>query len=323
MMGRNHIRVLSEMKDVDLVGISDVFEENLERSKKYCSNAYLDYKEMIEKEKPDIVSIVTPTKLHKEIALYLIDKGINILIEKPIADTVENALEIKAAALKKGIKVTVGHIERFNPAVQELKSEIEKGKLGKPYKIDVHRVGPFPARIRDVGVVVDLAVHDIDIIRYILGSEVDRIYAEVEREIHTSNEDMLSAILKMKNKTVCHLNINWLTPKKERKIHVTGEKGLFIADYLNRSLYLYENDYVNSEDYNSRTGNFTVNEGKMIKYNTQDHDLLEKEIQNFVDAVRNNKEPLVTIDDGIKALDIAHKILESANKHEVVRCLDN
>lgn len=313
MMGLNHIRILSEISN--LVGVSDNFEDNLKRANKYTNNLYKDYKEMIEKEKPDMVSIVVPTKLHTQIALDLLDKNINILIEKPIADTIENAKKIIEKAKEKDVKVMIGHIERFNPAIQELKKEIENGKLGKPFKVNVQRIGPFPSRIRDVGVVIDLAVHDLDIIRYILQDEVKRVYAQTENKIHTEHEDLLSAILRTNNNTICNIDINWLTPRKIRKIQVVGEKGMFVADYLKRSLYFYENDYINTTQYSKDAKVFGINEGKMIKYNTKDQDLLTQELTHFIDCIENNKEPLVSAQDGLKALELAYRILESANEN--------
>jgi len=310
MMGLNHIKILSEISN--LVGVSDNFEDNLQRASKYTNNLYKDYKEMIEKEKPQMVSIVVPTKLHTQIALDLLEQNINILIEKPIADTIENANKIIQKAKEKNVKVMIGHIERFNPAIQELKKEIENGKLGKPFKVNVQRVGPFPNRIRDVGVVIDLAVHDLDIIRYILQDEVKKVYAQTENKIHTEHEDLLSAILRTNNNTICNIDINWLTPRKIRKIQVIGEKGMFVADYLKRSLYFYENDYINTKDYSSDAKVFGINEGKMIKYNTKDQDLLTQELTHFIDCIQNNKEPLVTAQDGLKALELAYEILESA-----------
>lgn len=320
VMGMNHIKILSDLEGVELVGVSDVSKENLEKARKFCKNTYTDYKEMIDKESPTMACIVVPTSLHFEVAEFLIRKKINILIEKPITEKIADAKKIIALAKEYKIKATVGHIERFNPAIQELKKEISKGKLGRPFKVDVHRVGPFPKRIRDVGVVIDLAVHDIDIIRYILGDEVERVYAEVEKNIHTTSEDILSAVIRMKNKTICHLNVNWLTPKKVRTLHVVGEKGMFVADYLERSLYLYENDFINTENFNSQKGTFEINEGKMIKYNTKDKDLLTEELKDFVNAIIYDKEPLITLEDGMKAIEIAHCILESAEKKAAIYC---
>lgn len=320
VMGMNHIRILSDLEGVELVGVSDVSPENLDKAKRYCKSTYGDYREMIRKEHPDMACIVVPTSLHYEVAEFLIRNNVNVLIEKPITEKIDDAKKIIALAKEFNVKATVGHIERFNPAIQELKKEISKGKLGRPFKIDVHRVGPFPKRIRDVGVVIDLAVHDIDIIRYILGDEVERVYAEVERNINTTNEDILSAVIRMKNKTICHLNVNWLTPKKVRTLHVVGEKGMFVADYLERSLCLYENDFINTESFNSQKGTFEINEGKMIKYNTKDKDLLTEELKDFVNAIVNDKEPLISLEDGMKAIEIAHCILESAEKKQAVTC---
>ena len=265
-MGKNHVRVYSEIPNVKLLAVADPDKKSIDlMAKKFNINKYLDYKDMIKSEKIDLVSIVAPTIFHKEIALYCMEKKIHVLLEKPITAEVQSGLDVIASAKKNNVKLMIGHIERFNPAIIELKKRLDKKELGKVFKIDVNRIGPFPARIRDVGVVIDLAVHDIDIMRFLLNSEVKRLFAETEQEIHTQCEDVLSALLKFENDTICNLNINWITPTKIRKLYITGEKGMFIVDYLKQDLYFYENkDLVNGENYNYLVKG--VSEGNMIKY---------------------------------------------------------
>lgn len=316
-MGYNHARVYSEINDIDLVAISDISGDNLKRTKKFCDNQYEDYKEMIKKEDFDLISIVVPTSLHKEVAIEVMNKGINVLLEKPIASTIDEASEIIECAKKNNVKLTIGHIERFNPAIIELKKRLDKGQIGEVYKIDVNRVGPFPPRIRDVGVVIDLAVHDIDIARYLLDSEVMRVYAETEKQIHTDHEDLLSGLMKFDNKTICNLNINWLTPTKIRKLYITGEKGMFIVDYIEQLLSFYENAVSINQGFDRRMG---ISEGKMIKYFIQKKEPLRLELESFIDAVKKNETPLVTGEDGLKALDLAKKIIKSANTNEAIVC---
>lgn len=317
-MGKNHVRVYSQMDNVELVSISDVDEKRVSQfSGKYKIRGYTDYKEMLEKEELDIVSVVVPTKLHKQISLDVIAKGINILIEKPIAFTVEEAEEIIKVAKNKGVKLTVGHVERFNPAITELKKRLDKKELGRLFKIDINRVGPLPSRIRDVGVVIDLATHDLDIIRYLLGVDAERIYAETENKINTEHEDLLSAILRFKDGSVCNLNINWLTPTKIRKLYLTGEKGMFVVDYIKQTLVFFENGEIkNGPTYTEIVRG--IAEGKMIRYKIQNKEPLELELQSFIDCVKNNKEPVVSGEDGLRALSTAQKIIESASTNKVI-----
>lgn len=309
-MGKNHARIYADLPDVNLVAVADSDEETANNiAEKYACKPYTDYKEVIQNEKLDVVSIAVPTKLHKQVALEVIEKGIHVLIEKPIASSVEEGKEIIEFAKNKNIKLMVGHIERFNPAVIELKKRLDNNELGKIFKIDVNRVGPFPSRIRDVGVVIDLAVHDLDIIRYLTNSEVEKMHSEIEKQIHTQHEDLLSAILRLKNGVICNLNVNWLTPTKIRKIYVTGEKGMFVINYLTQELYFYENAEINNNvDYTDIM--MGVSEGKMIKFNFEKKEPLKVEIEHFIDCVKNNKEPLITGEDSLKALELANKLIE-------------
>jgi predicted dehydrogenase len=317
-MGKNHARVYSELDGVKLVALCDSDPGHAKfLSEKYGCKYYPDYKEMLKKEKVDLVSIAVPTSFHKAVALDCIAKKINCLVEKPIAPSLKDAEEIIRAARNNKVKLTVGHVERFNPAIIELKKRLGNNELGRVFKIDANRVGPFPARIRDVGVVIDLATHDIDIMRYLTGSEVARLYAETEQKIHTSNEDLLSGILKFKNKAICNFNINWLTPTKIRKLYVTGEKGMFVVNYLNQDLYFYENEEIhNNLEYADLMRG--VSEGKMTKFFVNKKEPLKSELEHFADCVANNKKPLVSGEDGLKALDIALKLIESANTNKVI-----
>jgi predicted dehydrogenase len=318
MMGKSHVRLYSELGSVNLVAVTDADKEVAGSiAKKYNIRGYTDHKEMLSKEKIDLVSIAVPTSLHKSMALDCIAKGIHILIEKPITSNCAEGFEVIKAAKSKGVRLMVGHIERFNPAIIELKKRIENGELGRVYKVDVNRVGPFPQRIRDVGVVIDLAVHDIDIMRFILNSDVERLYAETEQKLHTKCEDLLSALMKFRNQTVCNLNINWVTPTKIRKLFVTGEKGMFVVDYLLQDIYFYQNKdlkVVSEYDYLVRG----VSEGHMIKFSIDKKEPLKAELEHFIDCVVNKKEPLISGEDGLKALDIAQKMIVSANEHKII-----
>jgi UDP-N-acetylglucosamine 3-dehydrogenase len=312
LMGKNHVRVYSSLPTVELVAVADNSEKVLSSiTASYRCRTYTDYREMLDTEKPDLVSVVVPTMLHKEVAMEAIKRNVHVLLEKPIAETVADGKIIIAAAKEHKVKLMIGHIERFNPAIIELKERIARGELGKVFKIDVNRVGPFPARIRDVGVVLDLAVHDLDIIRYLTGSEVQRLYAETEKQIHTSHEDLLSGLLRFKDGTICSLNINWLTPTKIRKLYITGEKGMYVADYLKQDLFFYENgESRNNINYTELLRGVT--EGTMVRFAIRKKEPLVAEIEHFIDCVRSGKEPLNTGDDGLEALRLAQLLSESA-----------
>lgn len=313
-MGINHVRVYSELEDVELVSIADLNKKKNQQIKnKYKIKTYTNYNEMLEKEELDVVSVAVPTIHHHSVALDVLDKGINLLLEKPISSTIEEAEEIIKKAKEKNVKLMIGHIERFNPAVLNLKKRIIEGELGKVYKVDVNRVGPIPNRIQDVGVTIDLAVHDIDIMRFLTESEPSRIYAETEQRIHSKKEDLLAGVIRFKNKTICYLNINWLTPTKIRKLYITGEKGMFVINYPDQNLYFYENEGQTNNNFGQ------IKEGRMIKYKIDKKEPLKNEIEHFIDCIKTNKEPLVSGEDGKKALSIALKIIESSEKGEVIK----
>ena len=315
-MGKSHIRVYFDMNNVELVAVADSNEETLkEISKKYKVKTYRDYSEMISKEKIDAASICVPTIMHKEIGLKCIMNKINVLIEKPIAKDTDEADQLIEESKKNKTKLMIGHIERFNPVVVELKKRIEKNELGKIYKVHCARLSPFPQRVVDVGVIIDLAIHEIDILKYLINSKVKRVYAETSRKIHSSHEDLLIGTLKFDNGIIGVINTNWLTPKKVREITVTGEKGMFVANYLTQELYFYENEFTKN-DYN---GNFmNVTEGSMTKIKIISKEPLRNELESFIDCIANLKPVPITGEDGKNAIIIAQKFQESSKLNKVV-----
>ena len=317
-MGKNHARVYSEMDNVNLVAICDSNEETAkEIASTYKINHYSSYKEMLEKEKIHAASVCVPTKLHKQVALDLIKQKINILVEKPIATTIEEAKEIINEAEKNNVKLMTGHIERFNPVVTELKKRIKNNELGNILEVQCERLSLFPERIIDVGVIIDLAIHEIDILKYLIGSKIKRVYAETAQRFHSSHEDLLIGTIRFENNILGIINANWLSPKKVREIKVTGEKGMFVANYLTQELYFQEKElaakYV---DYNE--GFIKGKQGKKGKIEITNSEPLKNELTAFIDCIKNNTEPQVTGKDGLDALDIAHKFLESSKRNEVI-----
>jgi UDP-N-acetylglucosamine 3-dehydrogenase len=318
-MGFNHLRVYSELDGVQLVGISDVSAERLETLKsRFQVPAYTDYRKLIENEKPDAVSITVPTSEHEQVATFALRAGVNVLVEKPIASTVEEGQRLIDLAQEVDRKLMVGHIIRFNPAMQALKARLDAGELGKIFQIFCRRAGPFPARIRDVGVVVDLAPHDVDIMRFLTGMDPLRVFAETEQRIHTDHEDMLFGLLRFPHGITAALEINWLTPTKIRETLVLGEKGMFRVDDLLQDLYFYENSQATGELWAGIKSIRGVSEGKMIRYDLKRQEPLKAEIQAFLDAVKNDTTVPVTGEDGLKALRLSLALVESGVKHQVI-----
>ncbi len=317
-MGMNHARIYDTLEGVALVAVSDIDTKSARAAaSRYRARHYADHATMLDQERLDLVSVAVPTGLHHQVALDVIERGLHLLVEKPIADTVANAKEIIERAQARGVQLMVGHIERFNPAVSELKLRLEDGQLGKMFQIHARRLGPFPDRIRDVGVVIDLATHDLDVMCHLTEADVVRVYAETEQEIHTLHEDSLSGLMRFQNGVVGVLDVNWLTPTKVRELYVTGEKGMFMVNYLTQDLYLYENEYVGSDW--DRLGMLKgVGEGNMIKLRIGKREPLHVELEAFAQSVEEGSPPPVTGEDGIRALTLAQAMVESGRQHTAI-----
>jgi UDP-N-acetylglucosamine 3-dehydrogenase len=319
VMGRNHARVLNELPNVDLVGVADSnFDAACQVAAHHSTRGYGSLKELLEKERPEAVTIAVPTENHHEAVLEALAAGCHVLVEKPIAATLAQADELVAAAKSAQRVLAVGHIERYNPAVLELKRRLDDGQLGRVYQFDAQRLGPFPQRIRDVGVVIDLATHDLDLMRFLTGSEIVRVYAETRRKVHTTREDMVSGLLRLADGSVGLLQINWLTPTKIRQMTVTGERGMFRADYLTQDLFFHENAEAAAHNWEQITMLRGVSEGSMVKYVIQKREPLQSEFVAFLKAVEGDSTGIVSGEDGSEALRLALAMIESGDEGRVV-----
>jgi UDP-N-acetylglucosamine 3-dehydrogenase len=317
-MGRNHARVYAELDEAQLVAVTDLDRSLARRVASYFGvRTYSDPVAMLEQEKPDLASVVVPTREHLKVARAAIERGVNVLVEKPIASTLAEGQEMIHLAEQYGVKLSVGHIERFNPAIIELKRRLDDGQLGRVFKIHARRLGPFPPRVRDVGVVIDLATHDLDVMCCLVSTPAERIYAETERRIHTEHEDLLLGLVKFAGGTLGVLDINWLTPTKIRELIVTGERGMFVANYLTQELYFYKNNYAEA-NWSSMDTLCGVSEGDMIKFRIERREPLKEELRAFVTAVAGTQSLRVTGWDGLQALALAQKIIESSQAHQTV-----
>jgi len=302
MMGQHHARVYSELANegkVELVGVADAdFERAKEIAKRFRTIPYADYRELA-REKLDAVTIAVPTSMHKDVALEFIKAGTSVLVEKPIADTIENAQAIIQAAEEAGVTLLVGHIERFNPAVLKLKELISQGELGKLVTISAKRVGPMAARIRDVGIIVDLGVHDIDVISYLFGGNVKSVYARARNVVHPAGvEDHALITLGFDNGTGI-VETNWLTPHKTRTLTAVGTRGIAYLDYIDQSLKLYNSEW--------------IKEAKIQK-----REPLRNELEHFIECVETGQKPIVDGKAGLHALQVALLAQESARTGNVM-----
>lgn len=314
-MGRNHARIYAELEEVELVAVADEQPARLEAlARIYGVHTYSDYRQMLAAEPLDLVSVVVPTRLHAEVASTVLRHHIHVLVEKPLASNREQAYRILDAAAQTRRKLAVGHVERFNPAIIELKRRLESRELGRIFQVHARRLSPYPGRIQDVGVVLDLATHDIDVMRYVLGSDVERVYAEMERKMRGTGEDLVSALLRFRDGVVGVLDVNWLTPTKVRQLSVLGEAGMYLVDYLAQDVCWYRNAPTGTAW--DTLGVFRgVSEGDMIKVHLEKREPLRVELESFIACVRDDTPPRVSGVDGLQALEIAELLIASGREH--------
>jgi len=321
-MGMNHLRVLNDFNEehLRLVGVADLNAAALHHAmNRFHIAGYTDYRQLVEETHPDLVAVVVPTCMHFEVASYVIDQGVNVLIEKPFTSTIDQAVELIRRAHLRNVKIAVGHIERFNPAVTELKRRLVAHELGKVFHLHARRLGPFPARVHDVGVTLDLATHDIDVMRYLVDAEVLlAIGAVTQRRVNQMHEDLLLGILHFTNDAIGVLDVNWLTPTKVRELSITGEKGMYLLNYLTQDVYFYENDYTTMTW--DALGSFTgVSEGSMTRLKVRKAEPLRLEYEDTIAALLNDTLPTVSAEDGLAVLKIAHLLVESTHNMDNVR----
>jgi predicted dehydrogenase len=292
-LGSLHAQIYSGFKNVEVVSLCDVDSVKAKSiasslKKIWCT----DYKELLKMDL-DAVSIVTPTYLHYKIAKAFLSNNIHVLIEKPITKSLEEAKELIKIADKKGLIIQVGHVERFNSAIQA----IERFS-SKPRFIEVHRLGPFTPHVKDVGVVLDLMIHDIDIILGLVKSEIHAIEA-IGVKILTSHEDIANARLRFKNGTICDLTASRVTNDSLRKIRIFQNDCYISIDYMNQEAVISKKikDKIVSQ-----------------KIDIKKEQPLKKELHSFVDCIINKKKPVVSGVEAYNALLVAHKILDKINK---------
>ena len=282
-MGQHHLRLFSQM-DVDLVGAADINEKRVkELACRYGAAAFTDYRELLA-QGLDAVTIAVPTRLHREVALEAIKHGSNVLVEKPIADSLEAAEDIVNTARQAGLKLMVGHTERFNPVVRKLKETVAQGALGQLLLISTRRVGPFVPRVMDIGIIVDIATHDIDVTRYIIGKEPVEVFTRASK-IRSKRGDSAIVVLDF-GETSASIEVNWFTPHKVRTLVATGTKGIAYLDYMKQTLEVY-----------SSTGKTTPRFEKA--------EPLRLELKHFLECISLDREPLTNGYEGLKVLKVA------------------
>jgi len=315
MMGANHARVLSNLEGVELVAVAD---PQGDAQKVLPQIKVLNSVDEVIKLGVDYCVISAPTAFHEEIALQLIVNRIHFLVEKPIADSYVSAVKIRDTAKNANVIGAVGHIERFNSALQEARKRVLAGELGTIYQVATRRQGPFPSRISDVGVVKDLATHDIDLTSWITGKKYLQVSANAAFRSGREHEDLISVSGLLEDSIVVSHLVNWLSPLKERKIIITGEKGTFVADTLRADLTFYENGKI--EISQSELAHFRgVTQGDVHILAFEKPEPLIVEHQNFRDAVLGKQVNIVTLEEGATTVKIADAIIESYTNKSLVK----
>ncbi|MEV6107247.1 Gfo/Idh/MocA family oxidoreductase [Streptomyces sp. NPDC051940] len=314
-MGRNHARVLAGLDGVDLVGVADPMGD--QHGVAQGAPVVPTVEELIALGL-DYAVVVCPTALHEEVGLKLAEAGVCALIEKPLAHTAEAARNLVEAFDARGLVAGVGHIERYNPALQSLRTRLEHGDLGEVYQVVTRRQGPFPHRIADVGVVKDLATHDIDLTGWVTGRTYESIAAHTVSKSGRPHEDMVAAVGMLTGGVMANHLVNWLSPLKERSTVVTGDKGCFVADTLTADLTFYANGAINTE-WEALRAFRGVSEGDMIRYAIPKREPLLVEHERFRDAVEGKESDIVTLSQGLRTVEVAEATLRSASTGETIR----
>lgn len=315
MMGRHHARVLSSLEGVDLVAVLDPAGDPhsvagdlmMFRDVGHLLAARLDY-----------CVVAVPTVFHEEIGLALAAAGVHALIEKPLAHDVLSATRLAEAFRDAGLIGAVGHIERYNPALQQARVRLEAGELGDVYQVATRRQGPFPTRIADVGVVKDLGTHDIDLTAWVTQQDYESVSARTAHQSGGQHEDLVAVLGQLSNGTVTTHLVNWLSPLKERMTIITGERGAFVADTLAADLTFYANGENRQPSWDTIANFRGVTEGDVIRYAIAKPEPLRVEHENFRDAVLGRGGNIVTLEQGVDTLRVAEACLMSARTNEII-----
>lgn len=309
MMGRHHARVMRGIEGTELVALADALGDP--HGVAGDLPLYSSVEELID-HGVDAVVCAVPTGMHEQVGLTLAEAGVHTMLEKPVASSVEGGRRLVEAFAARGLVGAVGHIERFNPALQEMRRRIQQGQLGQVLQIATRRQGPFPSRIADVGVVKDLATHDIDLTAWLAGSRFETVAAQTARNTGREHEDMLVAVGRLQDGTVTNHIVNWLSPVKERATMVTGEKGVLMADTLTADLTFYENGSV--ETTWEPVSNFRgVSEGDVVRYAFAKKEPLVAEHEAFRDAILGRSQEHVSLEDGLQILRVAEAMIDGSS----------
>lgn len=314
MMGRHHARVLNSIEGIELIAVADpAGDKHGMADKAIVVNTVT---EMIQ-QGIDMAVVAVPTAFHLDVGLELAAAGVHTLIEKPLAADSPESTQLADAFEQADLVNAVGHIERYNPALRALRARLENGDLGEIYQVATRRQGPFPNRIADVGVVKDLATHDIDLTAWVIQSPYARVSAHTAHKSGREHEDLISITAQMEDGTVVSHLVNWLSPLKERLTVVTGARGAFVADTLQGDLTFHENGLVVTEW--DHVASFRgVSEGNSTRFAIPKPEPLRIQHENFRNAVLGTANEIVTMREGLATVAVADACIRSANEGRTI-----
>lgn len=303
-MGWQHSRVFRSLPGVSLVGVADRDDRSARRAGRFfrCP-AFSDYRQMLRSVGVDAISVAVPTNLHFAIGRDVLRAGRHLLVEKPMSRTLEEARRLITLAKRSRLTLAVGHVERFNPAIRKLKELYDQGALGQAITVVARRVGLYPPSFGGANVILDLAIHDLDTLHYILDESIARIAADAGRVHVNSRDDHAEILIEMRRATAL-IQVNWITPVKIRTFSLTGTKGYAEVDELRQELRLARpvggRTFADFPEFLRRFGT-----ARMIRVPVKRREPLAEELVDFVAAVRDRRRPQVTGEDGLWALKVA------------------
>ena len=298
--GRNHARVYRELPNVELAAVSDLNPQTAQQiGERYGAPHYTDPTPIIKDPDIDLLSICTPTITHADIAIAAIEAGKHVLVEKPMTNTVPEAKRLIRAAEKHDVKLAVGFVERYNPAVQEAIKRVQAGEIGNVILALSRRVSRSPGRIGDVGVIKDLAIHDVDIVDHLFGNQAKSVFA-IAGSIQHKFEDYAQININFGDNRNAIVSTNWLTPRRIRTLVITGTEGIINVEYTTQQITIENNT-------------------QLIQPYLPYQEPLKMELKSLTDAIRDDTPPQVTGEDGLRALSICEAALQSAKTGKQVK----
>jgi UDP-N-acetylglucosamine 3-dehydrogenase len=317
MIGRHHARLLQAAERVDFAGAVDRDEDRY-RSVHDRSLVFDSISALLDRGPLDFAIVAVPTDSHLPVARELMAAGVSVMIEKPIASTAEDAEEIVDLCELHGVHGAVGHVERFNAALQDMRRRLVNGQLGRLFAVSTIRSGPFAGRVRDVGVVMDLATHDIDVVSWLSDSRIVRLAAQTQHLSGQEYEDLVLVTGALESGTAFNLVVDRVSPTKVRRTRVLGERGMLEADSLTGDLFFYENAEVGISW--PATQQFRgVSEGNVTRYALTRDEPLRVELETFLDLVAGKTNAdVVTLARGVEIVQIAETVIESARSGQTL-----